>query len=144
MSGLQTGIPNPKVAHMQVLREHYPHFEQLLAERSKVLRREIRETLLRADAERYADLAGQVHDVSEESLANLLVTVNRAEVARDIVELNEIHRAQKRIQAGTYGICGDCRGPITRARLEANPSALRCITCQQTAERTGPSTPVFQ
>lgn len=31
--------------------------------------------------------------------------------------------------------CADCGDPIERARLRAVPTATRCITCQQIAER---------
>jgi len=127
---------------MHIQRSDFPHFAQLLKERAKILRREIRDTLLRADEERYANVAGQVHDASEESLADLLVDVNQAEIARDVQELRDVERAQQRIEAGTYGHCGNCGTAISRARLEANPSALRCIKCQEAAEKTSSATPV--
>jgi RNA polymerase-binding transcription factor DksA len=39
------------------------YFERALRTRSGVLRAEIRDVLVRSDSERYADIAGQVHDV---------------------------------------------------------------------------------
>ena len=41
------------------------------------------------------------------------------------------------IEQGTYGTCVDCTGPIQRARLAARPFAIRCIACQQSADRQG-------
>lgn len=126
---------------MQIQRSDYPHFAQLLDERTKVLRREIRDALLRAGKEHYADIAGQVHDTSEESVADLLVDLNQAEIARDVQELRQVGRAKQRIESGTYGICDDCGKAISRARLEANPSALRCVPCQEAKEKKSSASP---
>jgi DnaK suppressor protein len=43
--------------------------------------------------------------------------------------LAEIVRARERLDAGTYGICESCGRPIPAGRLEARPTALRCVTC---------------
>ena len=44
--------------------------------------------------------------------------------------LGEIDAALARIAAGTYGRCESCGGPIGRDRLQALPTATRCIRCQ--------------
>ncbi|SDC49573.1 TraR/DksA family transcriptional regulator [Rhodococcus tukisamuensis] len=49
-----------------------------------------------------------------------------AEARRDLDELAE---AERRLDAGTYGICERCGDPIGRERLEALPGARRCIGC---------------
>jgi DnaK suppressor protein len=48
-----------------------------------------------------------------------------------------------RIKDGTYGECVDCGNNIPYARLHANPSASRCIACQEELEasqKRGPPT----
>ena len=45
-----------------------------------------------------------------------------------------IDAALERIQAGSYGTCTDCGIGIPAARLNAHPSAKRCIDCQSLAE----------
>ena len=119
-----------------VTRAAYSHFEKRLRDRWLELRAEIRDRLLRADAEAFADIAGQVHDAEDESLADLLVDINNAEVTRDVEEVRDIEAALQRIADGTYGTCLECRTPIARARLEAYPTAKRCLPCQQRHERT--------
>ena len=47
--------------------------------------------------------------------------------------------ALDRIESGTYGICQSCGGDIPLARMEAMPSAARCVTCQQKADSDGRS-----
>lgn len=116
------------------------HFGNRLRERWLALREEIRNTLLRADDERYADIAGDVHDLEDESLADLLTDVSHAEVARDVAEVRDIEIALQRIAAGTYGVCVRCGKPIDRERLEAHPTAKRCLPCQQYHERSRPQT----
>jgi len=41
----------------------------------------------------------------------------------------EISIALSRIDQGTYGTCSSCGGAIAKGRLEARPSAERCIAC---------------
>ena len=61
----------------------HAHFNRRLRERWLALREEIRSTLLRADVESYADIAGEVHDLEDESLADLLTDVSHAQVTRE-------------------------------------------------------------
>lgn len=41
--------------------------------------------------------------------------------------LDAVDAALGRMEAGTYGTCDRCHEPIAPARLEAMPSATRCI-----------------
>ncbi|MEO5679358.1 MAG: TraR/DksA C4-type zinc finger protein, partial [Acidimicrobiales bacterium] len=41
--------------------------------------------------------------------------------------LEAVDAALHRMEAGTYGLCARCQTPIAPARLEAMPSATRCI-----------------
>ena len=53
---------------------------------------------------------------------------------RESAELVAIDAALKRIADGSYGLCVDCGVSIATARLHANPTALRCVGCQDKAE----------
>jgi RNA polymerase-binding protein DksA len=50
-------------------------------------------------------------------------------------EIDQINIALSRIAQGTYGVCSNCGKPISPARLEARPSSIYCIDCQQLADR---------
>ncbi len=50
-------------------------------------------------------------------------------------EIDQINTALARIKAGTYGTCANCGKPINPARLEARPSSIYDIDCQQLADR---------
>ncbi|PUA82775.1 TraR/DksA family transcriptional regulator [Nocardioides currus] len=47
--------------------------------------------------------------------------------ARD--HLAEIEAALARLEDGSYGACETCGLPIPPGRLEARPTARRCVTC---------------
>lgn len=44
-------------------------------------------------------------------------------------------KAIEKIEAGSYGICESCGGPIDAERLAALPHALLCIQCKKAEER---------
>jgi len=50
--------------------------------------------------------------------------------------LIEIDAALARIDAGTYGLCAACGGPIGEERLEAVPYATLCIDDKRALERS--------
>jgi RNA polymerase-binding transcription factor DksA len=112
------------------------HFKRRLRERWGTLRDEIRGTLLRADTEQYADIAGEVRDLEDDSLADLLTDVTHAEVGRDVEEVRDIEAALQRIATGAFAVCIRCGQPIDRDRLDAYPTAKRCLACQRLHERS--------
>ena len=51
--------------------------------------------------------------------------LHRAAVRR----LGEMDAALAQLEAGQYGICSRCHGPISAGRLEVLPAASRCVAC---------------
>lgn len=49
--------------------------------------------------------------------------------------LNLIDAALLRIKEGTYGVCEECKKPISQKRLLAVPHASLCIKCQEIEEK---------
>lgn len=111
-------------------------FQGRLQQRRGELVEAIREELQRSeDKERFADLAGGVHDPGEESVADLLVDLNLSLTEGHIRDLRETEDALRRIDQGSYGICIECGSDIGSDRLDAYPTAARCIDCQEKRER---------
>ena len=106
-----------------------------LEERHRQLRKEIREELLASDEEHYIDLAGQVHDLEEESVADLLVDLGLAIIDMHVNEIRDIEAALRRIHVGAYGVCIECDDDLEIDRLRAFPTAKRCLPCQANYER---------
>ena len=106
---------------------------------------EARRTALQAEAhadadkargESYAELAGDVADEGDASVADLLTDIDNAELSRDLSELRALEAALERFADGSYGSCIDCGQDIGLERLKAEQSALRCIDCQRMHEKT--------
>lgn len=107
-----------------------------LRERAAQLRGEIQHTLERSSDETHVRIAEQARDTEDDSFSNLIVDLNLAEIDRDADELRRIDTALVRLSEGSYGSCEDCGQRIPEARLEAEPTALRCIRCQELYEKT--------
>ena len=119
------------------------HFKKILDDRFHLLMGEVSEELIQSDDESYIQLAGQVHDLAEESVADLLVDLQLANVDRHIAEIREIDAALMRLAIDGFGQCIDCNDEIEIERLEAYPTARRCEPCQTRfeslhAKTTGP------
>ena len=50
---------------------------------------------------------------------------------RQKAEIEAIDRALRRIAMGTYERCEACGKPIPMARLDALPTATRCVSCAE-------------
>lgn len=111
------------------------HFRHRLQARLTELRQDVRDEVIRADHEHFSDVAGEVHDDEEASVAHLVIDVDLASIDRHVHEIQATEAALLRIGRGEYGLCIDCDQPIGRARLEANSAAERCIVCQTAYER---------
>ena len=104
----------------------------LLQRRSAVLARLERNT--------HGDDGGmQLPNRSAETDAELSAELDAVDLAQALLEdaeLKRIDAALARIDSGDYGACEDCGTSIEAARLLAEPTALRCISCQTRFEKT--------
>jgi DnaK suppressor protein len=83
-----------------------------------------------------ADMAADHFDNSFQSRAQIR-SERQTEFAiteHETAELGDIEAALERLDAGTYGQCTDCGVTIPPARLNAYPTAKRCIDCQSLVE----------
>lgn len=83
-----------------------------------------------------ADMAGEVADVGDESVAMLLTDLNNTMAHRHVEEIRAIDRALDTIHGDEFGYCADCGGDIGYGRLKAFPTATRCTACQTKREHT--------
>jgi RNA polymerase-binding protein DksA len=109
---------------------------QLLEERSRVTR---------AIGHLHEEHPGSLEDeTGEEASDNHLADVATATVDREVdysLEENSngllaaIEAALGRIDDGTFGACARCGNAIAAERLEAMPSATKCIECKRIEEQ---------
>jgi RNA polymerase-binding transcription factor DksA len=114
--------------------EQRQRLRELLETHRRQLRTDIRDELLRKDSEQYGELAGQVHDAGEESVADMLVEINAVVLSQSIRALREVEATLARLDGEQYGCCIDCDEPIPFARLEASPTTQRCVKHQEAFE----------
>ncbi|MFN7085687.1 MAG: TraR/DksA family transcriptional regulator [Burkholderiales bacterium] len=106
-----------------------------LLQRSRELKQEIREILIRSDEQHHKDLAGAVEDAGDAAVADMLIDIDTALVDRRVAELREIESAFQRMAKGIFGNCADCGLEIGYERLAAYPVAARCARCQERYEK---------
>lgn len=114
--------------------------------RFKAILMKLRDTLMR----RVKNVASDTLNKSQREASGELsgYTFHMADMASDNYErefslelasgeretLMEIDDALRRIQEGTFGVCVECGGSITKKRLIAMPFAKLCLKCQESIE----------
>ena len=107
--------------------------ERLLQARAQLLQRIAAQ---RGGAVSRVEMAAE-HDVRAwDAHAQATTEINEefAMNEHETAELTAIDAALARIAAGQYGQCEDCGATMALARLDAYPTALRCVGCQTRAE----------
>lgn len=122
---------NKKEKTMALSQEQLSQLQDRLRARLTELRGLIQRELEDAG---HDSLAGQVHDTGEAALADQLVGLDVAIAEIDTQELMDIRAAMDRLEEGRYGICVDCGVEIGFARFKSQPTAARCIDCQERFE----------
>jgi DnaK suppressor protein len=63
--------------------------------------------------------------------STLITEWSRAEGLRaeHLAELDELARAQLRLESGRYGVCERCGSPLLPGRLRLRPAATLCVPC---------------
>ncbi len=102
----------------------------------QALMREVREELENSGNQHRIDLLNQEPgDSGDESLANALADFNLTILDRHIDGMRDIDAALQRVKNGEYGVCIECGDNVGFSRLQAYPTAKRCIVCQEQREK---------
>ena len=109
--------------------------EAALRVRQRELRADVASHLRTQDDPRLVGLRNRMEETDDWAAADAMAAQDIALVSRDLTELTNVEQALARLRDGTYGDCADCGNPIPYARLVAYPAALRCVACQEKAER---------
>jgi RNA polymerase-binding protein DksA len=105
-------------------------YRDRLRARDQELRNNIHAALVNNEDKTYAEVAGRVLDAAEESVADFFADARILEMEKEVAEQADVVAALARITDGTYGVCIDCGDDIGSKRLDAWPTAKRCIRCQ--------------
>ncbi len=93
------------------------------------------DTLRKSQKEASGDISGYTYHMADVASDNYDREFSLGLASGERKSLYELDDALKRIEEGTFGICDDCKGQITKIRLKAVPSAKLCIKCQQKREK---------
>jgi len=93
------------------------------------------ETLQRVRQGHYAVLAGEGPDVVDVANAEELAGMENTLAQRDAEAVRDIDAALARIEEHRFGYCLDCGEDIGFRRLSAQPTATRCVRCQEQHDR---------
>lgn len=108
--------------------------ENKLREQQAELRAEVKEERAESDNERDRRSAREVQDRGDEANTDQWREANAAMIDHHVDEISGIQAALSRVDSGTYGLCVDCGEAIGFQRLQAYPSANRCLQCQSKVE----------
>jgi DnaK suppressor protein len=107
-----------------------------LKEQYQLVLREVRDELENAGNQHRIDLLNnEPGDSGDESMANALADINVATLDHHVRDMRDIEAAFKRIKEEIFGTCIDCGDDIAFNRLQAYPTAKRCLVCQEKRER---------
>jgi DnaK suppressor protein len=111
--------------------------KQRLDERHQALLRETRDELERTEQRQYAEIVDRAPiDEGDQSVSVELADLSMHMTHRHMRAIREIEAAKARIEDGNYGVCLECGRDISFERLLAQPTALRCVDCQEQWEKT--------
>lgn len=96
---------------------------------------------LRADIRQLTDSRRAVGDVYDDISHETELGTMACRLDATTRVLHRATDALRRLDSGrdgAYGVCDDCGEPISEQRLLAVPFAVRCLSCQEQAERDQP------
>lgn len=93
------------------------------------------DTLRKSQKEASGDISGYTYHMADVATDNYDREFSLGLASNERKSLYELDDALKRIEDGTFGMCDDCKGMISKVRLKAVPSARLCIKCQQKREK---------
>ena len=109
---------------------------ELLDAREQLLESVVQEHVARLRTSRSLESAPMVGDTADLTDIELERHQDNAAVARDVRDLRDIKGARTRISEGGIGTCIDCGDDIGFDRLLVQPTASRCVRCQDLYEHT--------
>lgn len=108
--------------------------KKLLEERKAQLMRELKIDGVRnihADNE-YDAVFPDYGEKEDENAAEVAAFEENLSMEKNLeVSLFNVHKALKKIEDGSYGLCEKCGRMIDPARLQAFPSATSCMECKK-------------
>ena len=114
-------------------------FKKLILKRKEEVIDDIKhisdDTLKKSQKDASGDISGYTYHMADVATDTYDREFSLGIASNDRQFLYEIEDALKRIEDGLYGICEDCKNPISKSRLKALPHARLCVKCQEKKEK---------
>ena len=93
------------------------------------------DTLKKSQKEASGDISGYTYHMADVATDTYDREFSLGLASNERTFIYELDDALKKIEDGTYGVCEDCKAPISKTRLKAVPYARLCIKCQEKKEK---------
>lgn len=114
-------------------------FKKLIQRRKEEILDDIehisQDTLKKSQKEASGDISGYTYHMADVATDTYDREFSLGLASSDREALYELDDALKKIEDGTFGLCEECKSPITKARLKAVPYARLCVKCQSKREK---------
>jgi len=115
------------------------YFKKLILKQKEELLDEIKhlsmDTLKKSQRDASGDISGYVSHMADVATDTYDREFSLEMATNEHKIIYEIEEALQRLEEGTYGICGECKKPISKVRLKAIPYVRLCLKCQQAKEK---------
>lgn len=93
------------------------------------------DTLKKSQKEASGDISGYTYHMADVATDTYDREFSLGLASNERTFIYELDDALKKIEDGTYGVCEDCKAPISKTRLKAVPYARLCVKCQEKKEK---------
>jgi RNA polymerase-binding protein DksA len=130
--------PEPKIVKTNLKKSELKAYRLLLLERRKELMEEMGELMKEQVSSTPRDTSGDLSshafhmaDQGTDAMEREMAFMFASKSGRLVYHIDE---ALRRIEEGTFGMCLQCKKPISTSRLQAVPHARLCIKCKESEE----------
>jgi len=117
----------------EISNEEIAEIKEQLIERKKQIEKDL-EAISREDDHEADDRSASFPEYGDKADENAqeITDYSTSVVTQGVLEksLEDVEKALKRIDDGSYGVCKYCKSPINVKRLKARPTASSCIVCK--------------
>jgi RNA polymerase-binding protein DksA len=123
----------------KLVKKELNEFKKLVLKKKQEVLDEINhiseDTLKKSQKEASGDISGYTYHMADVATDTYDREFSMGIASNERKVIYELDDALKRIEEGTFGICEECEGSISKNRLKAVPYARCCVKCQEKKEK---------
>lgn len=128
-----------KIVQSKFTKKELRDFKKLVLKRKNEILESIyhisEDTLKKSQKDASGDISGYTYHMADIATDTYDREFSLGIASNERQFIYELDDALKKIEDGTFGICEDCKIPITKTRLKAVPYARFCLKCQEKKEK---------